>query len=167
MRTPKSAVTPNVSDGSASGPMLKLRRSFLLLLALLGCDGSALGPFARFDLSISTDQPHYALSTDRPAYVTITNAANDAVYFPMDSYVMFERFERGAWRDLTPWFVIDGTGPSYPLAPGASQTDGLDLRYLAGRPGLYRFRYLVYADAQVQHLLPLMERVSAPFAVAP
>jgi hypothetical protein len=110
----------------------------------------------------------YALSVDSLAYVTLTNASTAPIYLRMDSYVLYERFAEGAWRDAFAWFVVDGIGPSFPIAPGESHTDVLQLWfYLPGRPGTYRFRYLVYADREVRSLLLLEERVSPSFVVSP
>ena len=164
-------MTLEVCTGSVSDLMPRFRWSLALLAAVVACDDSSLSPVADasdFDLSIETDRPQYALSADSVAYVTVTNASSASVHFPMASYVVYERFAEGAWRDPFAWFIVDGIGPSFPLPPGAAHTDQLQLWfYLPGRPGTYRFRYFVYADPEVRSLLPLEERVSAHFTVTP
>src|SRR5918992_1443562 len=100
--------------------MSTLRLSFALVTCLAGCLDSSLrgdlGPDVDFDLSVETDRLQYALSTDSVAYITVTNASTEPVYFPMASYVVYERFADGAWRDPFAWFIVDGIGPSFPLS---------------------------------------------------
>jgi hypothetical protein len=139
------------------------------LNAVAGCrEPVAPSPPGHLEIAVETDKPQYSLATDSVARVKLTNRGDGAVFLPMDSYVVYERFRDGAWRDAFTWFVVDGVGRSFPLSPGASLTDDLQLRfYLPNRPGTYRFRYFVYADPEVTSLLPVKERVSPPFTLSP
>jgi hypothetical protein len=66
------------------------------------------------------------------------------------------------------WFTTDGVGSAFALAPGAARRDALPLRfYTPGRPGTYRFRYAIYADAGVRAARPEAERVPPALTVAP
>lgn len=142
--------------------------SAVLALTLAGCGDSSTGPQARFDLAIGTDKPQYALATDSIATVTLENLSDRDVYLPMDSYVVYERLADGEWQDAFAWFIVDGIGRSFAVAPGEKKSDELQLWfYLPGQPGTYRFRYFVYADSAVQSLLPLEERVSGSIVITP
>lgn len=145
--------------------------SALLLAAIAGasaCHSDPAAPPARFDLVVETDKVEYSLAADSIARVLLTNRSDRAVYLPMDSYVVYERLRDGEWRDAFAWFVVDGVGRSFPLAPGRVRTDELPLRfYLPNRPGTYRFRYFVYGDPGVRSPLPVEERVSPPFVLTP
>src|SRR5688500_16920862 len=134
----QASVTLEVCPGSVSEPMPSLRRSFALLAALLACDDSSLSPAADvsdFHLSIETNRPQYTLSADSFAYVTVTNASTAPVYFPMASYVVYERLVDGEWDDPFAWFIVDGIGPSFPLAPGAVHTDRSEERRVGKEGG--------------------------------
>ena len=135
---------------------------------LLGCREPSGTLPSVYQLAITSDKATYSLSTDSSAYVTIANHSDRPVFLPMDSYVVYERLVAGQWRDAFAWFVVDGIGRSFPVPPGTSRTDELQLRfYLASRPGTYRFRYFAYADSAVQRLLPSEERVSHTFELLP
>jgi hypothetical protein len=148
---------------------MRLRISSLLLLATVAgvaacSDNSAAPP--SFDLVVTTDTATYALPADSIAQVTITNQSDRDVYLPMDVYVVCERLSDGEWRDAFAWFSVDGIGRSFPLSPGQDISDQLRLWfYLPDQPGTYRVRYLVYADPDVESLLPVEERVSPPFVL--
>ena len=138
------------------------------LAGLASCRGDAAGPLPAFNLAVETDKPQYSLATDTIALVSLTNRSDRDVYLPMDVYVVCERLRDGSWTDSFPWFSVDGVTRSFPLRPGSTLTDKLQLWfYLPNRPGTYRVRYFVYADADVQTLVPLEERVSAAFILTP
>ena len=99
--------------------------------------------------------------------MTLTNRSDHAIYLRMDTYVLCDRLVAGEWRDPIAWFVVDGVGNTFRIGPGESHSDGLDLRYLDGRPGTYRFRYLAYRDPDARSPVALEERVSPPFEVVP
>jgi hypothetical protein len=131
---------------------------------LSGCTPVTDPDLSPFNLAVTTDRSRYVLPADSLALVTLTNHSDQPVFLPMDSYVVYERLRDGEWRDAFAWFVVDGFGRSFPIAPGASNTDVLRLWfYLPDSPGTYRFRYYAYADSALKRLLPLDERVSAPF----
>jgi hypothetical protein len=134
---------------------------------LASCTGDATGT-DRYRVSVTTDRAQYSLARASIASITLHNPSDAPVYLPMGMYVFYQQRENGSWGEATPWFIVDGTGPSFPVAPGASMTDRLQLRfYLGTRPGTYRIQYRAYADAQLRHELPLTQRVSAPFTVSP
>jgi len=138
-----------------------------LLLALCACRDNTVGP-AHYSLAVQTDKVAYSLAADSNATITITNHSDRSVFLPMDRYVVYERLVDGQWVDGYAWFVVDGVGRSFPLAPGESLSNELELWfYLTGQPGTYRLRYFVYTDPDVHHLLPLAERISSPFTLAP
>ena len=131
--------------------------AFPLLLAICACRDNALSP-AHYALAVQTDKAAYSLAADSNADITITNHSDRSVFLPMDSYVVYERLVNGQWVDAYAWFVVDGVGRSFPLAPGTSLSNQLQLWfYLPGQPGTYRLRYFVYTDPEVQ--LPLEERI--------
>jgi len=135
------------------------------IAVLGGCSRDATGP-VDYEVSVSTDRASYSLATDSVAAITLHNRSNGPVHLPMGMYVFYERQENGAWGEPTPWFIVDGTGPTFALAAGEARVDGLPIRfYLGERPGTYRIRYLVYGGGRLRHLLPESQRVSAPFTV--
>jgi len=141
-------------------------RALAVGLAASGCGDDPAGPLGPFDLIVATDKAEYSLTTDSVARVTLTNRSDRVVYLPMASYLVYERLRDGEWRDPFAWFVVDGIGRSFSLDPGAAVTDELQLQfYLPDQPGIYRFRYLAYADPVVRSLLPIEERVSQPVVV--
>jgi hypothetical protein len=147
-----------------------MRQSWICALAVglaaTGCGNDLAGQLGPFDLIVATDKSEYSLTADSVARVTLSNRSDRLVYLPMASYLECERLRDGEWRDAFAWFVVDGIGRSFSLAPGAAVTDELQLRfYLPHQPGTYRFRYLVYADPAVRSLLPIEERVSEPVVV--
>jgi hypothetical protein len=159
-----------VLDGRASEAHLHGMRHLLSSLAITaamtaGCGDSA-GPELDLILAVETDKPGYSLGADRVARVTLINRSARPIYLPMGSYLAYERLVDGEWRDTFEWFAIDGIGRSLPLDGGTARTDQLELwAYLADRPGTYRFHYRLYADPELTALIPLEERVSAPFTV--
>lgn len=167
MRAERSA-SPRTATGYWPGGV---RRGLAaaLVVAVGGCGNDPAAPVipAVFDLVIETDRPQYSVADDSIAYISLTNRSNRAVHLPMDSYVVYERLRDGQWTDAYAWFVVDGIGISFPVLPGATVKNQLELWfYLRDRPGTYRLRYLVYEDPQLRVRLPLEERVSAPFIVA-
>jgi hypothetical protein len=148
--------------------MRTLVRAGVLLgtIAILGgCSRDATGP-VEYEVSVSTDRESYSLATDSVAVITLHNRSAGPVHLPMGMYVFYELQENGAWGEPTPWFIVDGVGPSFAVAAGETREDGLSIRfYLGERPGTYRIRYLVYTDGPLRHLLPESQRVSAPFTV--
>jgi hypothetical protein len=146
------------------------RLGSLLLIAMLAgvaaCSDTSTAPASSFDLVVATDKASYTLPADSVAQITISNQSDRDVYLPMDVYVVCERLSDGEWRDAFPWFSVDGIGRSFAVAPGDTVSNELQLWfYLPDQPGTYRVRYLVYADPDVQSLLPVEERVSPPFVV--
>lgn len=130
------------------------------------CHSSPAEPAARIDLAVETDKAEYSLAADTRALVRLTNNSTTNVYLPMYTYVVCERLRDGEWRDAIEWFVVDGIGRAMPVEPGGGTTNELPLKYLGATQGSYRFRYLVYADANAKSLAPIEERVSAPFVVS-
>jgi hypothetical protein len=146
-----------------------MRNKFLVVLAatavLSNCREGSTAP--RLGLVINTDKPSYSFATDSVAYVTLTNTSNQTIHLPMSTYVVYERLVDGAWRDAADWFIVDGVGKSIPIPSGIHYRDDLPIRfYLRGQSGTYRFRYLVYADADLSSLLHISDRVSPPFTVS-
>jgi hypothetical protein len=134
---------------------------------LAGCSGDPTGS-AEYRISISTDKLEYSLASDSIAVITLRNAAGAAVHLPMGMYVFYEQRENGTWSAATAWFIADGVGPSFSLAPGTTMEDRLPLRfYLGSRPGTYRIQYRVFEDNRLRRELPLTHRVSQPFTVSP
>jgi hypothetical protein len=154
---------------------LKSMTRFLLLCAIAcviavgsACDDGATGTSPTDRVSIETDKTVYSLASDSFAIVTLTNRVDRTLYLPMGEYLAYERLVDGEWRDGYAWFTVDGIGRSFSIEPMASQDDQLELwAYLAGQPGTYRFQYFVYISRYLGGLLPLEERVSAPFVVTP
>ncbi len=150
-----------------------MQRLLLPVLALLALSGGCRrdGPTdlaAGASVRVTSDRAQYSVAANDVARVTITNESDRAVYLPMAQYVLHEHLVDGAWRDESSWFTVDGIGMSIEVPPGATLTDGLSVaRYLVKGPGTYRFRYLVFADAQWRSPLPVDQRVSAPFLVTP
>jgi hypothetical protein len=100
--------------------------------------------------------------------ITLHTMSTAAVHLPMGMYVFYEHDENGTRGAGTPWFIVDGTGPSFTLAAGAVREDRLPLRfYLRERPGRNGVRYLVYEDGPLGRLLPASQRLSATFVVTP
>ncbi len=84
----------------------------------------------------------------------------------MGSYAYYQRFEDGKWGADNYWFVVDGVRLYILLVEGDRLEDSLPLYfYLRNAPGRYRIVYRVYRDKDLKKLLPLKDRVSAPFDV--
>jgi hypothetical protein len=140
----------------------------VLSLGLLGgCSRDATGR-TDFQISVSTDKVAYSLASDSISVITLRNSSGAAVHLPMGMYVFYEQRANGSWGEATAWFIVDGTGPSFAVAPGATKVDRLPIRfYLGNRPGTYRIHYRVYRESRLRQELPLTQRVSPPFTVSP
>ncbi|MCI0696163.1 hypothetical protein L0337_29695 [candidate division KSB1 bacterium] len=135
-----------------------------------GCEHESLTDLAsddNFNISISVEKDVYTFNAGPEPKVTLRNDSKREVYFPMSSYVGFERFQNGNWINYTEWFVVDGIGYSWPLKSGQSITEVAPFGYFSQEeiPGTYRFKFLVYKDKNLKFPLPLNQRVSRPFEV--
>jgi hypothetical protein len=144
-------------------------RSFpalLVVTALAGCDSTEPSELDAPALLVQTDKPVYSLSVDVEARVTLINQGSVRIYAPMNEYVYVEQWSDNGWINRTPWFVIDGIGPSFPVAPGDSLTSPpMSFNYVNRRAGTYRFVFNVALDRLGRHLVPEQQRVSEPFMV--
>lgn len=79
-----------------------------------------------------------------------------------------ERFRNGQWENGIAWFVVDGEGVSFPLAPGDSlQAFPLSFGYVENQPGTYRFVFEVALDSLGINVLDYSLTRSAPFELRP
>jgi hypothetical protein len=145
---------------------VRLLPALLAVTALAGCgstDPSDLGAPA---LLVKTDKLVYSLSVDVEAHVTLINHGSVRIYAPMNEYVYVEQWSDNGWINRSPWFVVDGIGPSFPVAPGDSLTSPpMSFAYVNRRAGTYRFVFEVALDRLGRHLVPEEQRVSEPFMV--
>jgi hypothetical protein len=117
-------------------------------------------------LLVRTDKPVYSLAVDRAATPTLVNQGSRQIYAPMNEYVYVERWSGNGWIDRSPWFVVDGLGVSFPIAPGDSLVAlPMDFGYVSNRVGRYRFVFEVALDPKGHRLVPEDERVSEAFEV--
>src|SRR5688572_14805621 len=111
----------------------------LSLCGLGGCEDDPVSSLRReLDVTVATDRSRYSIATDGVARVTLTNRSTHDVYLRMDVYVVVERLRNLAWRDAIAWFIVDGIGRSFPVVPGDTHSDELNLRFfLPDQPGTY------------------------------
>lgn len=141
-----------------------LIRLFPLLTGLLGCGSSEPSDLQLAQLLIRTDKPVYSLAQDRAAQPTLVNQGTVPIYAPMNEYVYVEQWTGEEWINRTSWFVVDGDGTSFPIAPGDSLAAlPMDFAYVNNRAGIYRFVFEVALDPNGRHLVPEADRVSQPF----
>lgn len=133
-----------------------------LLVASSSC-GDTSAP--RLGLRIGLSSQSVSLSRDTAITATLTNSARQNVYARITgTYVIFERREGTRWVEPTDWFVTDGIGLSFAIPPGEDLAATLQLGYLE-RPGEYRFRFLLYADAELKRPLRESDVASPTFVV--
>ena len=140
---------------------------FIMLLIITGCVGENTLDLRQLDLTISVSKPAYSLAQDAGATVALRNHGSDNVYAPMNEYVYVERLENGRWVDRSPWFAIDGTSVSFPVAPGDSLVEYMNFGYVNRLPGTYRFVFELALDPEGRRRVPFERTASAPFAVQP
>lgn len=141
-------------------------RLFAVLTALAGCSSSGPSGLQVPDLLVSTDKAVYSLAVDQAAQPTLVNQGTVPIYAPMNEYVYVERWSGEDWIDRMPWFVVDGHGPSFPVAPGDSLAAlPMDFSYVDNLAGIYRFVFEVALDPNGRHPLPEADRVSQPFEI--
>jgi hypothetical protein len=103
---------------------------------------------------------------DEAAQPTLVNLGTVPIYAPMNEYVYVERWSGENWIDRIPWFVVDGNGASFPIAPGDSLAAlPMDFDYINNLAGIYRFVFEVALDPNGRHLVPEADRVSQPFEI--
>lgn len=139
-------------------------------LALAGALACGTGPDEDpvIQLVVRTDKAEYSLAVDHGAITTLVNQGTIPLYAPMNEYVYVQRLLNGWWGPPQPWFVVDGVGLSFPVAPGDSLVAlqmGFD--YVGNRPGIYRFIFEVAFDSKGRRLVPEPLRVSPPFELRP
>ena len=143
----------------------RLLPALLALATITGCGSTEPSALSVPDLLVRTDQAVYSKTGNAPVKTVVLNSGSSTVYFLMGDYVHIEQASDNGWIYRGPWFSVDGSTPSFPLAPGDSlEVLPMDLAYI-DRAGVYRFVFQVSADRQMRQLLPQAERVSQPFSV--
>ena len=143
--------------------LLAVATGLVGLAAGCGTEPSDLGAPA---LLVKTDKLVYDLSVDVEAHVTLINHGSVRIYAPMNEYVHVEQWSDNGWINRRPWFVVDGIGPSFPVAPGDSLTSPpMSFDYVNRRAGTYRFVFEVALDRLGRHLVSEEQRVSEAFKV--
>jgi len=146
------------------GTLAMLIRLFPLLTGLVGCGSNGPSDLPVADLLIRTDKPVYSLAQDQAAQPTLVNQGTVPIYAPMNEYVYVEQWSGEDWINRIPWFVVDGHGPSFPIAAGDSlAAPPMDFEYVNNRAGIYRFVFEVALDPSGRHLVPEADRASQPF----
>ena len=144
----------------------RLLPALLALTAIGGCGSTGPSGLGLPALRITTDKPIYSLSVDAEARVTLINQGSVHIYAPMNEYVYVEQWSDNGWINRRPWFAIDGSTPSLPVAPGDSLTaPPMSFDYVNRRAGTYRFVFEVALDQLGHRLVPEEQRVSQPFEV--
>lgn len=139
--------------------------ALLALAAITGCGSTEPSGLSAPELLVRTDQAVYSKAIQEPVKATVINSGASMVYFLMGDYVYIEQASDNGWIYRGPWFSVDGSTPSFPLAPGDSlEVLPMDLSYIDGA-GVYRLVFQVSADRLMRRLLPEAERVSQPFSV--
>jgi len=119
-------------------------------------------------IRITSDRAVYSAAVDTAATPILANIGRDTVYVVMGEYVYAERRFGGKWYHANSWFVVDGTGPSFPVAPGDTlRASAMRFSYVGKEPGTYRFVFVVAYDRDMRRLLPKEMRVSKPFQLKP
>jgi hypothetical protein len=136
----------------------------LLVLALLvAC--SPVVETGEVELELETPAA-FSISAGEPGHLALRNQGTAAVHLPMGTYVALERLHGNSWESLGPWFIADGTGPSFKVAPGVALENTIHPNYFVeSGPGSYRFRYEIFRNPQLTRPLPLEQRTSAAFEV--
>jgi hypothetical protein len=148
------------------GTLGVLIRLFPLLTGLAGCSSGGPSDLPVADLLVRTDKRVYSLPADQAAQPTLVNQGTVPIYAPMNEYVYVERWSGQDWINRMPWFVVDGHGPTFPIAPGDSLAAlPMDFEYVNNRAGIYRFVFEVALDPNGRHLVPEADRVSQPFEI--
>lgn len=121
---------------------------------------------APLGLEVAVAKTAYSFASDSAVRVTLRNTSSRPIHLLMGTYVVCERLVGESWEYEAEWFIIDGIGPSFPLAPGATLANEMPLAYLSG-PGTFRFVFRAYADARLRTILHFDDRVSPTFTVDP
>jgi hypothetical protein len=141
--------------------------AFLALTGIVGCEPVEPNGDGVAELLVRTDKPAYSLAVDRAATATLFNQGRSPIYAPMNEYVYVEQWSENGWINRSPWFVIDGTEVSFPIAPGDSLVAlPMNFGYVNNRAGVYRFVFEVALDPFGRRLVPEDQRVSEPFEVS-
>jgi hypothetical protein len=141
-------------------------RVLAVLTAIAGCGSTEPRDLRVPELLVRTDKTVYSLAVDEAAQPTLVNLGTVPIYAPMNEYVYIERWSGENWIDRIPWFVVDGNGASFPIAPGDSLAAlPMDFDYVNNLPGIYRFVFEVALDPNGHHLVPEADRVSQPFEI--
>lgn len=149
-----------------------MTRSFVALalvaIVVSACadEPSAPAIAAPLGLEVTVAKTAYSFASDTAVRVTLENTSAQSIHLLMGTYVVCERLVGESWQYESEWFIVDGNGPSFPLAPGASIADEMRLAYLTG-PGTFRFVYRAYADPSLRTVLHIDDRVSPTFTVNP
>lgn len=150
--------------------MRAIRSAAVVAAALLlpACDSTPTESSRSATLVVTTDKATYSLAADRAATPMLVNLGPDTIYAPMNEYVYVERRTAGGWADRMPWFVVDGSSVSFPVAPGDTLTAlSMSFGYVGERPGVYRFVFEVAYDPNGRRLVPWTESASPPFELTP
>ena len=141
-----------------------------ILFSLFACDSGPTEPESvpteqeSVRLVITTDKTMYTPGIDYAATPILVNAGRDTVYVLMGEYVHAERWIGNGWAYAASWFVVDGVGPSFPLAPGDTlAVVPMRFDYVGRRLGKYRFVFAVAYDREMRRPLPKEKRVSTTF----
>lgn len=144
----------------------RLIPALLALTAITGCGSTGPSALGSPDLLVKTDKSVYSLAVDVEARVTLINRGPAHIYAPMNEYVFVEQWSDNGWINRTPWFAIDGSTPSFPVAPGDSLTSPpMSFGYVNRMAGTYRFVFAVTVDRFGRQLIPEEQRVSESFEV--
>jgi hypothetical protein len=140
--------------------------SITLVSAAAGCGSSEPSELRLAELLVRTDKPSYSLAVDYGARPTLINRSSFPIYAPMNEYVYVEQWSDNGWVNRTPWFAVDGSSLSFPVAPGDSLTGPeMSFGYVNNRAGFYRFVFEVALDPHGRMLVPEEERASETFEV--
>ena len=144
----------------------RLIPALFALTAAAGCGSTGPSALATPDLLVTTDKTVYTLAVDVQAQVTLINRGPMHIYAPMNEYVFVEQWSENGWINRRPWFAIDGSTLSLPVAPGDSLTSPpMSFGYVNRRAGTYRFVFDLALDRLGRRLIPEEHRVSQPFDV--
>jgi hypothetical protein len=160
--------TTECAPGATS--MTKSKAAILalaVLVAPLGCNDNPTDPGA-VNLTVRTGKAAYSLTADTAADAVLLNDGPTTVYAPMNEYVYVERLVDGKWRNRNPWFSVDGTSISFPIAPGDSLIAyPMSFGYVDRVPGTYRFVFEVALDSEGRRLVTESKTASRPFELRP
>ena len=140
-----------------------------LLTACLDPTGTA---SRSIELDIRTDQTEYVLGVDTAISVALVNRGVRPAFVIVPSYFIILQTRRGeGWDDLPPWYGLLTVARRWlPITDLDTLTAGptLDeftIPEIIPGTGIYRFRYILYADSTRAALLPLRDRVSNIFEI--